>query len=40
MQQEKNAVARKLMKLGVDIGTIVEATGLNEEEVLKLGKKK
>ncbi|XID95099.1 hypothetical protein ACF3MZ_11535 [Paenibacillaceae bacterium WGS1546] len=40
MQQGKTTVARKLLKLGVDIGTIVEATGLTEEEVLKLGKKK
>ncbi|XID93438.1 hypothetical protein ACF3MZ_02575 [Paenibacillaceae bacterium WGS1546] len=40
MQQGKTTVARKLLKLGVDIGTIVEATGLTEEELLKLGKKK
>ncbi|OXS55541.1 hypothetical protein B1A99_22730 [Cohnella sp. CIP 111063] len=38
VQQGKITVARKLLKLGVDIGTIVEATELSEEEVLKLGK--
>ncbi len=40
IQKGKITVARKLLKLGVDIGTIVEATELGEEEVLKLGKEK
>ncbi|GEM_PF-2675577 len=38
-QEGKITVARNLLKLGVDIGTIVEATGLSSAEVADLNKK-
>ncbi|MFC5404516.1 Rpn family recombination-promoting nuclease/putative transposase [Cohnella soli] len=40
LQEGKLAVARNLLKLGVDIGTIVEATGLTPEEVAGLGRRR
>jgi len=39
MEEGKIAVACNLLKLGVDIGTIAEATGLSQKEVEGLNKR-
>ena len=34
--EEKRAVAKKLLEIGVEISKIIEATGLNKEEIENL----